>query len=245
MRSSAAVLCHDSRCLATLQATLTELGIRLVKCPSRQEALELVLAGRCSTLIVDFDLPGAEEVVRMAAFLPRRQRPVLVAVASGAWPGTGEAFHSGAGRILYRPLVAEQVKDALKAGRRGSRKHQRKSARYEMKTLVHLEFCNRILPAISVDISEHGLAVHAAEPVPLTSDLVFRCVLPGTTFTLEGHAEVIWASDQGRAGMFFSELCPGARKHLRQWLSRRHAHGKAKHPLLPPADAHVSFAAAE
>ena len=28
----------------------------LVHCRSRQEALELVMAGRCSTLIVDFDL---------------------------------------------------------------------------------------------------------------------------------------------------------------------------------------------
>ena len=93
-----------------------------MNCPSQQEALELVMTGRCSTLIVDFDLPGAEEVIRMAALLPPAQKPALLAVASRAWPGTGQAFQSGASRILYRPLDPEQIKDALKAGKKAAKK---------------------------------------------------------------------------------------------------------------------------
>jgi len=244
MRTSAAVLCRDHASLEKLNSTLCELGMRMVACPSRQEALELVLAGRCSTLIVDFDLPGAEEVVRMAALLPPAQKPALLAVASSGWPGTGEAFHSGASRILYRPLDAQQVKEAVKLGRR-ARRTRRKCARHQMKALVYLEFDKGTLPAISIDISEHGLAVQAAEPVPITSDLAFRCVLPGSRLTLEGRAEVIWASDQGRAGMFFSQLSPASVKHLNHWLSHpSHRREKSAHSLLPPEDAHVSFAAA-
>jgi hypothetical protein len=244
MRSSAAVLCRDHASLETLSTTLREVGIRMVPCPSRQEALELILAGRCSTLIVDFGLPGAEEVVRTAALLPRGQKPVLLAVADGSWPGTGEAFHSGANRILYRPLVAEQIKDALRSSRRAMRKTRRKARRYQMKALVHLEFGARTLPAISLDVSEHGMAIQAPEPVPISSDLAFRCVLPDTHLAFDGHAEVIWASDHGRAGMFFSELSLAARKHLKSWLRRRahHKHKDAAHALLPPREDHVSFA---
>lgn len=250
MRQSAAVLCRDSRSLETLQTTLAEFGMKLVLCPSGREALELVVAGRCSTLIVDFDLPGAEEVVRMAALLPAAQKPTLLAVASRAWPGTGEAFHSGANRILYRPIAGEQVKDALRTSKKPSKKMKRKSARYEMKTLVHLECDKRALTAISLDISEHGLAVQAAEPVPMTCDLAFRCTLPGSDFALQGHAEVIWASDKGRAGMFFSKLSPAGRKHLRQWLSRRRANGGAKNEhgvreLLPAEEEKAAFAGQE
>ena len=65
------------------------------------------MTGNCSTLIVDFDLPGARELMRMADLLPATQKPNLLAVSSRAWPGTGEAFQSGAGRILYKPLDAE------------------------------------------------------------------------------------------------------------------------------------------
>jgi len=254
MRHCAAVLCHDKRSLATLETTLLELGIMLVKCASGQEALELVMAGRCSTLIVDFDLSGAEEVIRMAALLPPGQKPALLAVASRAWPGTGQAFQSGASRILYRPLQAEQLKEALMAERKNRNTNQRKSTRYEIKTLVYLQLESGTLSGVSIDIGEHGLAVQATEPVPVISDLAFRCILPGTDFTLQGHADVVWASDQGRAGLFFSKLTPAARKHLKRWLGKRSAHSRNKdkqkdkntvRDLLPPEDAHVTFSVSE
>src|SRR5215467_16329716 len=127
MRQAAAVLCHDNRSLATLGNTLEELGMGLTNCHSRRQALESVMRGECSTLIVDFDLPGAEEVIRMAALLPAPQRPALLAVASRAWPGTGQAFQSGATRILYKPLDPELVRDALKASTKGSKGNRRKS----------------------------------------------------------------------------------------------------------------------
>jgi FixJ family two-component response regulator len=250
MRQAAAVLCHDKGSLQTLETALQDLGIEPVSCRSGQEALESVMHGRCSTLIVDFDLPGAEEVIRMAALLPAGQKPALLAVASRAWPGTGQAFQSGASRILYRPLEKESLKDALKAERKTRKANRRKSTRYEVKSLVYLELESGTVSGVSIDIGEHGLALQATEPVPVSSNLAFRCVLPGTDFTLHGHADVMWASDQGRAGLFFSKLTPAARKHLKRWLSKRSAHSKEKdkssvHDLMPPEDAHVSFSLSE
>jgi ActR/RegA family two-component response regulator len=244
MRQSAAVLCEDKRSLQTLEGSLEQLGMELVSCHSQKEALELVMNGRCSTLIVDFDLTGAQEVIRMASLLPPSQKPALLAVASRAWPGTGQAFQSGASRILYRPLDANLVKDALKTGKKGDKSARRRSTRYEVKTLVYLELEGATLTGVSIDIGEHGLAIQATEPVPIQSNLAFRCVLPGTDITLQGHADVIWASDQGRAGLFFSKLAPAAHKHLKQWLSKRGEHNKhAVRDLLPPSEGHVAFAA--
>jgi CheY-like chemotaxis protein len=231
---------------------LDALGIDVLNCTSNQEALEQVLAARCTTLIVDFDLAGAEEVIRMAALLPPTQKPALLAIASRAWPGTGQAFQSGASRILYRPLDQEQLRDALADSQKQPRSQRRRSTRYEAKTLIYLEFENSTLPAITIDISEHGLALQAAEAVPMSSNLGFRCVLPGTDLTLHGHADVIWASDQGRAGLFFTKLTPSERKHLKQWLRQR-AHSEGGHQGekaedhhsvrdLLGEDPHVSFA---
>jgi CheY-like chemotaxis protein len=252
MRQSAAVWCRDKSSLAILRSSLEDLGFELLACHSGQQALEQVVSERCSTLIVDFDLPGAEEVIRMAALLPEAQKPALLAVASRAWPGTGQAFHSGASRILYRPLKAEEIEDAIKTGGKPAAKsRERKAARYELKTLVYLEFDNATHPAITIDISEHGLALQATEPVPMSSSLHFRCVLPGTDTTLQGHADVIWASDKGRAGLFFSKLAPASRKHLRQWLRKRSHAGRHRNDehsvrdLLPPKDALVEFSVSE
>jgi response regulator RpfG family c-di-GMP phosphodiesterase len=241
MRKSAAVLCQDQRTLNRMQPVLDELGIELLLCSSQKEALESVLSGRCSTLIVDFDFAGAQEVMRMAALLPATQKPTLLAVASRAWPGTGQAFQSGAGRILYRPLQADELRDALTPKRTKKHPHRR-SARYEMRALVYLEIEGRTLQAITIDIGEQGLALQASESIPMTSNLTFRCVLPGTDFTLHGHAEVIWASERGRAGLFFSELAPASRKHLQDWLHKRRSHKDDVRDLLPSEDEHVSFA---
>jgi CheY-like chemotaxis protein len=248
MRKSAAVLCQDKRSLETLESTLEGLGMEWIKCHSQQEALELVTSGRCSTLIVDFDLPSGNEAIRMANLLPPAQKPALIAVATRAWPGTGQAFQSGASRILYRPLEVDLLKDALKNGRKVLKSNRRKSARYEAKTLVYLELETGTLAGVSIDIGEHGLAMQSAEPVPMNSNVEFRCVLPGTDVTLHGHADVIWASDQGRAGLFFSKLAPAARKNLTQWLHKRGSHNKDRsgvRDLLPPSEDHVSFAVSE
>jgi FixJ family two-component response regulator len=245
MRQSAAVLCDHRKSLVTLRAALDDLGIDLLLCRSNQEALESVMTGQSSVLIVDFDLPGAQESIRMANLLPASQKPALLAVASRIWPGTGQAFQSGAHRILYRPLELELVKDALKASRPKS--NRRKTARYDAKTLVYLELENRTLAGVSIDIGEHGLALQATEPVPMNSNVTFRCVLPGTDKTVHGHADVMWASDHGRAGLFFSKLAPAARRDLKEWLRKRGNPQKernAVHELLPPDEGHVAFAVA-
>jgi FixJ family two-component response regulator len=237
MRRSAAVLSHDASSVRTLKIALEELGIERISCSTKQQALELVLAGACTTLIADFDLPEARDVVKMAAFLEPPQKPEVFAIGSRAWPGTGEAFQSGAGRILYKPLDLEQVREALEDSGKLLKSNRRQSPRHEMrKTVVYLELETGTVPGIGIDISEHGFAVQATEPVPMHSSLAFRCVLPGTNYKLHGHADVIWASDQGRAGLFFSRLSPAARKQLKHWL-RGKSHGEdSVRALLPPVD---------
>ena len=242
MRHSAAVLTKDEKSLQILDRTLDELGIGLQHCRIAQEALESVLTGRSATLIVDFDLSDAGEVVRMASLLPPGQKPLLLAIESVVWPGTGQAFQSGAARILHKPIDVEVMKEALKRKRKDVGANRRKSERHAIRTLVYLDLASGTLPGVSIDIGEHGLALQAIERVPMSSDVPFRCVLPGTHLSVHGYADVIWAGDEGRAGLFFSKLAPEARNHLKHWISRHGSRKNAVRGLLPPADAHVAFA---
>lgn len=245
MRRSVVVLCQDTPSLRTLNVVLGELGIDSLPCPSQHEAMELILRQACSALVVDFDVPGAKTVAKMASLLAPPQRPLLLAMES-PWPGTGQAGQSGVNRILYKPLSASQLKDAFEIPREHKKKDRRTPPRYEIKTVVYLEFETGTLPAIGVNISEHGFAVRATERVSLRASLGFHCVLPGTTYVLHGHADVIWADDLGQAGLFFSRLAPAAHKQLRRWLSKYGDHGTgAVRALLPPVNAAVNPLVAE
>ena len=156
---------------------------------------------------------------------------------SGALAGTGQAFQSGVSRILYKPLQLDQVRDAFEPGRPQKNKIAHRGRRYDLRSLAYLELESGPVPAIGINISEQGMAIRTAEQITPRSNVAFRCILPGTKNALHGHADVIWADAQGRAGMFFSRLSPSARKHLRDWLRKRGRNNThAVRGLLPAAD---------
>jgi hypothetical protein len=45
---------------------------------------------------------------------------------------------------------------------------------------------------------------------------------------VEGTGEVIWADDEGRAGLIFSHLTAASRKFLKIWLAKRSARKTAR-----------------
>ena len=247
MRRSAALLCHDASALRMLKTAFEDVNLDPITCRSNQDAMELVLQGSCAALVADFDMPAAAETLKMSALLPPPQRPLLFAMtATLPWPGTGEAFQSGADRILYKPLEMSQIRDAcaairaLKSSAKSTAKSHdgRKAPRYEIKTMVYLELKGGTVPAIGVNMSECGFAVQATEPIPMCADLAFHCILPGTGHQLHGRADLIWTDAHGRAGAIFSRLTPAARKHLKRWLSKHSTASKddSVSVLLPPED---------
>jgi hypothetical protein len=217
-----------------LAAILDVLEIEHQPCQSSAEAVELLVHGHHSALVLDFDMPGAGQVSRMARTLSPERRPVVFGTVSAFTP-VGGAFQSGVNFVLYKPLVCEQVIRSLRAGQGFMKPNPRRSPRHPLEALVYLQFGVAALPAIVLDLSEQGLALQAPEPLPPVQNVPLRFVLPGTSHLIEATGEVIWADDDGRAGVFFSGLTPVSRGHLKNWLAKRGAKAKnAVRVLLPP-----------
>ena len=124
-------------------------------------------------------------------------------------------------------------------------RNPRRSSRHELDTLVYLQLGVAALPAIVTDLSEQGLALQAPEPLPSVQNVPLRFVLPGTSQLLEATGKVIWADDDGRAGMFFSDLSSTSRQHLKTWLAKQGAKSRnAVRVLLPPSKGRRSAHAA-
>jgi hypothetical protein len=234
MKMNALVMSRDHPSLRVLAAILDVLEIEHQPCLSSADAVELLVHGHHSALVLDFDMPGAGQVARMARTLSPQRRPVVFGMVSAFTP-VGGAFQSGVNFVLYKPLVCEQVMRSLRAGQGFMKPNPRRSPRHPLEALVYLQFGVAALPAIVLDLSEQGLALQAPEPLPPVQNVPLRFVLPGTSHLIEATGEVIWADDDGRAGVFFSGLTPVSRSHLRNWLAKRGAKAKdAVRVLLPP-----------
>jgi PilZ domain len=233
MKLNALLVSQDRPSIRVLTALLDVLSIERQTCCSCGEAVESLVHGDHSALLIDFDLPGAGQVARMARMASPQRRPVVFAMVSAFTP-VGGAFQSGVNFVLYKPLAYEQVARSLRAGQGFMKANPRHSQRHTLEALVYLQLGVAPMPAIVLDLSEQGLALQAPEPLPPVQNVPLRFILPGTTHLVEATGKVIWADDDGRAGMFFSRLTPASRQHLKNWLAKRGAKSKnAVRVLLP------------
>jgi ActR/RegA family two-component response regulator len=234
MKLNALLVSQDRPSLRVLGALLDVLQIEQQTCHSAGEAMELLVHGHYSALVLDFDLPGAGQVARIANMVSAKRKPAVFAMVSAFTP-VGGAFQSGVNFLLYKPLAYDQVALSLHAGLRFMKPNPRHAPRHPLETLVYLRFGPKALPAIVLDLSEQGLALQAPEPLPPVENVPLRFALPGTSHLVEATGKVIWADDDGRAGMFFLRLTQASRQHLKNWLAKRGAKSKnAVRVLLPP-----------
>jgi DNA-binding NarL/FixJ family response regulator len=226
MAFNALLMCREQSLLRVLGTALDEVEMEQEVCLSAPEALDLTVVRHYSALVLDFDLPDAATVARMARMAPSQHRPVIFAMI-GASTKIAETFQAGANFIFYKPLALEQIVRCLRAGRGFMRPDRRRSQRQQLESLVYLQFGIAALPAMVLDLNQGGMALQAPQPLPPVQQVPLRFVLPGTENMVEGTGEVVWADDSGRAGVLFSRLTPASRKYLKQWFLKRGAKKKA------------------
>jgi CheY-like chemotaxis protein len=194
-------------------------------CGSAQEAIELMARGNYAALVLDFDVAGAPQVAKLARLTPAKSRPVVFAMI-GAGTDVAGAYEAGANFVLYKPLVPEQISRSVRAARGFMRRDRRKKSRQAVQTVVYLLFGRAAIPTLMVDLSEEGLCIQAGEPLPPIQEVPVHFLLPHSARAIEGRAEVVWADDLGRAGLFFTKLAPQVARRLKNWL-RKNAGKKA------------------
>jgi CheY-like chemotaxis protein len=243
MKPSALLVSRDRAALLLLQTTLDVLQIDSQVCYSAEEAIDAAVHGDYSALLLDCDVPQVAQVARMAHIAAGARQPLVGAMMGFSSPVSG-TFQAGLNFVLHKPLSVEEVVRCLNLCKKSMRANRRGAPRSRLDTLVHLEIGGRALPALARDISEHGVALQAPEALPCGPNVGLRLILPGTHHKVEAACEVIWAEPDGRAGVFFTELTPQSRKHLKAWLAQ---HGpnreNAVRVLLPPLQRLVAKAA--
>src|SRR5437879_13840228 len=97
--------------------------------------MELMTRGYYSALVLDFDLPNATLMVKIARLAPTQRRPVVFAMI-GALAEIAATFQAGAHYVIYQPLTSEQLERSLSADNAFMRHDRRRSPRRTLEMRV-------------------------------------------------------------------------------------------------------------
>lgn len=244
MRLNALVMSRNTSAVKVLAAAFAELEMEYHISFSPSETMELVAAGQYSALVVDFDLPHAVEVAKVARALSGKRKPVLFGMIGAGTP-IASVFQAGGNFVLYKPLDLMQVLHSFRAAQAFMQKDRRRASRQRSETLAYLQLPGGTIPALVQDVTEQGLSLQAAEPLMPLRGVPLRFLLPGTTNVVKATGDFIWADKAGRAGLFFTEVSVASRRDLQAWLRKRHARkSDSVRVLLEPQKARRATAGA-
>ena len=244
MRLNALVMSRSHSSVKALVAAFAELGIEYQISLSASETIETLASGNHSALVVDFDLPHAAQVAKLARSISGKRKPVLFGMIGAETP-IGGVFQAGANFALYKPLDLLQVLHSLRAAQGFMQADRRHVSRSKSETLAYLQLPTGTVPALVQDLTEQGISIQAAEPLVPLRAVALRFLLPGTTQVVNATGDFIWADGEGRAGLFFQDVPAACRRDLNAWL-KKHGAKKAEsvRVLLEPQRARRAMAAA-
>ena len=220
MNANALVLSRSQASLKLLVAAFAELGVEYRIALSAAEALDILSTGQHSAFLVDFDLPHAAQVARAARNLSGKRRPVLFGMI-GAGTAIADVFQAGANFVLYKPLDLLHVLHSLRAAQAFMHSDRRRSSRLKSETLAYLQLPTGTVPALVQDLTDQGISIQAAERLMPTRGISLRFLLPHSSQVVHATGDFIWADQEGRAGLFFSDMPAACRRDLQAWLKKR------------------------
>lgn len=243
MKLNALVMSRSHGSVRMLVAAFAELGIEYRVSPSASETIEMMASDYHSAVIVDFEIPHAIQVAKVARATSAKRKPVLFGMI-GSQTSIASVFQAGANFVLYKPLDPLQVLHSLRAAQGFMREDRRRSSRQKSESLAYLQLQTGTVAALVQDITDQGISLQAAEPMLPLRHVQLRFLLPGTTNVVNATADFIWADEQGRAGLFFTGMAVACRRDLQAWLKKRGARkSESVRSLLEPQTRRVLVAA--
>lgn len=232
MKLNALVMSRNPGSLKTLIAAFAELGVEYRISGSASETVEILQTEHHAALVLDFDLPQASQVAKLARMAPPKRRPVLFGMI-GAGTSIAEVFEAGSNFVLYKPLDLLQVLHSFRAAEAFMQPDRRGPSRRKSETLAYLELPGGIIPALVQDLTSDGLSIQAAEALIPLRDVSVRFLLPGTTQVIHAVGDFVWADKQGRAGLYFTDVAAACRRDLNAWLRKHNVRGADSRTIMP------------
>jgi CheY-like chemotaxis protein len=223
---SALLLLPDEASLNMARRVMESFGISVFAASSVLEAERILHNTRLDLAICDFDMPCAADLSVLQA--SSRWRGLSIGLMPAA-----RLDHSSHKRVQIRipkPVSVDMLVRSLKASYTNMAQHRIAAYRHILPvklvsgTLAHRGWQRTLQQVNVLNVSQTGLCLNAAEPLPHGAAIRMNLILPETSSSLHASGQVVWSHSSGRAGVVFDRAAGPEMKKLQErlntWLPR-------------------------
>jgi PilZ domain-containing protein len=210
---------HNYQTLTAVAGGLQRIGISFDFVPTSEAGRDFIGRRKVDGVIVDLDVPGAQDLIHSIREGISNQGAVVFACLPSDNKSPA-AVVSGATFFLQQPLTPESVASRVSAARNSMLQERRRYFRYPLSLAVHVTSNGVKQRAMITNLSEAGMAVHAAKPVQHPGVIEFVFELPSGD-SIEGKGLIAWANNEGMIGVKFQILRGEGQEILQQWIRER------------------------
>lgn len=221
-----ALLLVEKESAGIVRRVLADYGITVHHASSVADADQIMRGSRLDLAVCDLDSLGSNQLACLQPATSWR------GMAIGLMPGTGTDYTLNR-RIHLRvakPISVDMLVRGLKASytnmaqRRIATYRHNVPARVIAGTLNHRGWQRALHQVNVINLSQTGLCLNAAEPLPHGASLTMSLVLPEISYSLHASGNVVWSHSSGRTGVAFEHAdCPEMKRlhqRLNHWLPR-------------------------
>src|ERR1700730_1452912 len=221
MTLSSMVVSRDWPEVSVLECILSSLHIDVEVETQPLRATQKLAKSKIDALIVDCDLDGSANFLSGLQDGVTLQQTVPLVICSGSRRRQKQVGYMGT-FFFQKPISVEQAVRTLSAARTMILNGRLRYHRNPLNASVQFSYGPKNqVDAQVMNVSQGGLRVQLAAPLPADGPLQVSFALPGTKRRVKMQGEVAWQK-QGHAGIRFVPQTKATNRDLQLWLEQRY-----------------------
>lgn len=176
---------------------------------------------KIDAVIVDYDLAGADELVRKLGPTRRGEDAIPLVLMSGPLHHD-QLRRNGADFFFEKPVSVEQAVHTLAAARNLILRGRLRYHRHALQAHVSMVANRRHMDGELLNVSRGGIGVRTKADLRAGEIVRLRFSLPGRKLVVQAQAAVAWRRPNGDVGLRFDEIQKASQDELQLWLEGRY-----------------------